>query len=257
MKKITNQQSFEVVVASGEKKKILEIDLKIDKDAFNKILSKRNNVFSQISRLLELKESNNLPNKEIDIYLSEHERLHIEEYFENLKIVPVFEERQKWHIKYFKQKLLPNIPINEQICVIIEYTDDNSNEYKKEFTIDKGDLWFTEKEFFNNPKQLYYSLRKPEDIYVVLLHPEKNRNKKYNLSHYIKGGDVERLHFLFASEKTADYVIRFTFNFNKGEKIQSDLFKLSLYTENRKDFYYDKIHDGHHFALNDNEWKLQ
>jgi hypothetical protein len=245
------------MIESGEKKKILELDLKIDKDEFDKILLKRSKIFSQISALLESKDINIFHYKEIDLYLSEHERWHIEEYFENLKAVPIFEQRQKWHIEYFKSKLVQYVPVNEQISVTLEFSDENNNEYKNEFTMEKGDLWFNEKELKNNPKQLYYSLRKPEDIYLVILCPEKNRNKKYNLSHYIKGGDVERLHFLFASEKTADYVVQFVFYFNKSKKIQSDLFKLSLYTENRKDFFYDKIHDGSHFALNDGEWKLQ
>lgn len=113
LKKITNQQSFELIIESGDKKKILELELKIDKLEFDEILLKRSKIFSQISELLESKDSNVFNYKEIDLYLSENERWHIEEYFENLKVVPIFEERQKWHIQYFKHKQVQHVPVNE------------------------------------------------------------------------------------------------------------------------------------------------
>jgi len=94
-----------------------------------------------------------------------------------------------------------------------------------------------------------YNLAPRQNMYVVLLKPEAQIKKRYSLSHFIKSGEVERLHFLFASEKTAEYWIKFAFNFNNGKIFSSEKFHISLYSENRKDFYYDTIKDGDHLVF--------
>ncbi len=236
----------------------MKLELINQNELFCDIQAKRNEIFPQISNLLKLKDSIILNNEEIDRYLSEHEKWHIEEFFDNLVEIPVFKSRQEWHIEYFQKKPFQAIPVNGAISVELIYFDENDEVEKKKFEINKrGTLWYTDKGFQIDIHHIMYSLRQPEDIYVVHLNPEIPKNKKYNISHYIKSGEVERLHFLFASEKTAEYTIRFIFHFNKKEKLKSDLFNIFIYAENRKDYHYDNIKDGNHLVFENGELILK
>ena len=194
------------------------------------------------------------------VCLCNHERWHIQEYFDDLARGQKHSTpRQQWHIEYMSQVRRDAVAL-QNITIHSSFEDIHGRTLEHDQSITFGttgdsQAWITmagfELESYDPP---LFSLMPPTVTFVVMLDAAAGPiERKYSTSLKIPAGDAERFQIAIGADRSCHVRARFLFYFDDGHTIPSNAFDVTVWRPREMRVYAE---NGAQIVRTENGWRL-
>ena len=227
------------------------------------IIKKRKKLIKELPKAMQEGNSTILNHPDLNRVLCDHERWHLNEFFDDLKQGKNIDDpRQQWHIAYITDIDDEYAPVaNIQVNGGCKDESNVSQSINQEIIFGtynyggRGQLWISPKEFnferYSPPLLCYMG---PTILAVMLIDPHNTSPERfYPMSISIPAGEPERFLLFIASPISCHVQIRCNFYLDGGQVINSEPMDLSIWQPRNKEFH---VTDGLQFIKSGDKWVL-
>jgi len=238
----------------------LHVDIDSSKKAkiFDRLIRERQDLLVILPKAMLNEDFDILTDERFRIVLSNHERWHVEEFFEDLRRGDApSRPRQKWHIEYSAELSKDRIPVNEIVLDCSVRDVDGKEIVLNEKLLDsglRGQTWGTRDGFEFEPfPPPAYCVMPPTMRMAILDVNEGATERKYPVSTKTPAGDAERFQITVGSEVSCLIKASFKFYFDNDQIVRSKPFELAVWCPRGSGI---SAEDGAQFVPTNSGWRL-